>query len=88
MEKKVGKRTMEEKKNKLLVLVTYTIKTGCVMSPFPPVFVKEREPCCFPFFFLVSSLYTHKKSPISNCSPIPQRRRADNILASALICPF
>jgi hypothetical protein len=52
----------EEKNNKLLVLVTYTIKTGCVMSPFPPVFMKEREPCCFPFFFLgFMFVHTHKK---------------------------
>ena len=60
MEKKLASAPWKKKKNKLLVLVTYTIKTGCVMSPFPPVFVKEREPCCFPFFFWFQ-VCTHTK---------------------------
>ena len=82
--KKTGEARQGRKKNKLQVLVTYTIKTGCVMSPFFP-FSWKRALLSFSF---VSCLYTHKKSPISHCSPIPQRRRADNILASALIWPF
>lgn len=46
-----GKRTMEEEKNKLLVLVTYTIKT-CVMSPFFSVFMKEKRALLSLFCFM------------------------------------
>lgn len=86
-----GKRTMvEEEKNKLLVLVTYTIKTGCVKSPFFPRFHERKRALLLSLFFIFGfHVCTHtKKVRFPTAVPIPQRRSADNILASALICPF
>jgi hypothetical protein len=86
--KKDGKRTMEEENNKLLVLVTYTIKLVVLSLLFFPFSWKKDSPAAFLFFFCFHVCTHTKKVRFPTAVPIPQRRRADNILASALICPF